>query len=156
MKIGDVIKVSVTDVQDDGAYVVSGDQQAGFIDWYEFSWIEYRCDPRMPRDVLAIGQMIDVKVYGFQSNEYFAASIKRLNKDADPWLKMTQEQVGEKFDGEILSVGDWGLIVRHPFNIPVSCPYPKDQPKTNYRTGDSISVLIEKVDDTKGVLGKID
>ena len=155
MKIGDVISVAVTEVQDYGAYVVAHDQQTGFIDRNELSWIEHRCDPKMPHDVLAIGQMIDVKIYGFRSDGHFAASIKRLNENADPWLGMTRDQVGKQFDGEILTVCNWGLIVRHPFNVSVWCPYLKEQSKTNYKTGDSISILIEKVDPEHGVMGKI-
>lgn len=155
MKIGDVISVVVTDVQNYGAYVVTHDGQTGFIDWYEFSWIEHRCDPKMPRDVLSVGDAIEVKIYGFRSDGHFAASIKRLNENADPWLRMTSDQVGAQIDGEILSVCDWGLIVRHPLNISVWCPYLKEQTKTNYKTGESVAVLIEKVDPERGVMGKI-
>ena len=155
MKIGDVISVAVTDVQDYGAYVVAQDQQTGFIDWHEFSWIEHRCNQRLPRDDLAIGQIIEVRVNGFRSDGIFAASIKRLNKNADPWIEMKGDQVGEQFDGEILTVCDWGLIVRHPVNISVWCPYLKGQSKTDYQTGESVSILIEKIDSKHGVQGKI-
>ena len=155
MKIGDVISVEVTNVQDYGAYVVAQDQQTGFIDWCEFSWIEHRCDPKMPRDVLAIGQMIEVKIHGFRSDGIFAASIKRLNENADPWLKMTDDRVGEQFAGEILTVCDWGLIVRHPVNMSVWCRYCEGQSKTSYQAGDSITILIEKVDSDRGVKGII-
>ena len=61
MKIGDVIKVAVTEVENYGAYVATSDHKIGFIDWFEFSWMEYRCDPKMPQEVLEIGQLIDVK-----------------------------------------------------------------------------------------------
>ena len=70
MKIGDVIKVAVTKVEDYGAYVVTNEHKVGFIDWYEFSWIEFICDPKMPPDVLEVGQMIEVKIYGFRSVSY--------------------------------------------------------------------------------------
>ena len=125
LKIGDVINVAVTDVQNYGAYVVAQDQQTGFIDACEFSWIEFRCDPKMPQDVLSVGQMTNVKILGFRSDGVFSASIKRLDENANPWLKMTHDQIGKQFEGEILSVCDWGLIVRHPFNMSVWCPYLK-------------------------------
>ena len=86
MRIGDVVNAVVTAVGSYGAYVQTEDGQDGFLHWPEISWIEFDCDPRMPEDILKIGQKIKLKVYGFRADGKFSGSIRQLDEDGDPWL----------------------------------------------------------------------
>ena len=155
MNIGDIISVVVTEVGQYGAYVVAPNELTGFIDWYEFSWIESTIDYKHPEEVLSVGQAIKVKVYGFHSDGKFAASIKRLDESANPWLKMEKEEIGANFDGDIIAVAEWGVIARHPYNMTVWCRYAKNDSKTNYEVGDRIRIQIEEIDRNRGVRGTI-
>ena len=155
MRIGDVVNAVVTAVGSYGAYVQTEDGQDGFLHWPEISWIEFDCDPRMPEDILKIGQKIKLKVYGFRADGKFSGSIRQLEEDGDPWLKISTEQVGSYVDCEILKVCEWGLIVRHPVNISVWCRFSSGESKTGYAVGEMVGITIEAIDPNQGIKGKI-
>jgi small subunit ribosomal protein S1 len=103
---GNVVKGTVTGLRDFGAFVNLGGAD-GLIHVSELAW--HRVDH--PRDVLEIGQEIDVYVLELnrQSNR-IALSRKRLLPD--PWEDATEQyHEGQLIEGTVTNVVDFGAFV---------------------------------------------
>ena len=102
---GDVVKGTVTGLRDFGAFVNLGGAD-GLIHVSELAW--HRVDH--PRDLLAIGEEIDVHVLelNYESNR-IALSRKRLL--SDPWdLASSKYHEGQLVDGVVTNVVDFGAF----------------------------------------------
>ena len=106
LKEGDVVPGTVTGLRDFGAFVNLGGAD-GLIHVSELAW--HRVDH--PRDILAIGEKIDVYVLNLdrQSNR-IALSRKRLLRD--PWEDASSRyHEGQLIDGTVTNVVDFGAFV---------------------------------------------
>lgn len=102
---GDVVKGTVTGLRDFGAFVNLGGAD-GLIHVSELAW--HRVDH--PRDLLSIGQEIDVYVLelNYESNR-IALSRKRLL--SDPWeLAGTRYHEGQQVEGVVTNVVEFGAF----------------------------------------------
>jgi small subunit ribosomal protein S1 len=64
-----------------------------------------------PRDVLAVGDRVRVKVLYLQADGGFAASIRAARPEDDPWLTPSRFVVGAEFDAPVVRVLDYGCLV---------------------------------------------
>jgi small subunit ribosomal protein S1 len=103
---GDVVTGTVTGLRDFGAFVNLGGAD-GLIHVSELAW--HRVDH--PRDILEIGQKIDVYVLSLDRNtNRIALSRKRLL--ADPWdTASSTYHEGQLVDGVVTNVVDFGAFV---------------------------------------------
>ena len=106
LKVGDVVVGTVTGLRDFGAFVNLGGAD-GLIHVSELAW--HRVDH--PRDVLDVGQEIDVYVLklDYDTNR-IALSRKRLLDD--PWDNASQNyHEGQLVEGSVTNVVDFGAFV---------------------------------------------
>lgn len=103
---GQVISGTVTGLRDFGAFVNLGGAD-GLIHVSELAW--HRVDH--PRDVLKIGETIDVYVLNLDRNtNRIALSRKRLLPD--PWVSvMERYHEGQRADGVVTNVVDFGAFI---------------------------------------------
>lgn len=106
LKEGDVVKGTVTGLRDFGAFVNLGGAD-GLIHVSELAW--HRVDH--PRDVLTIGEEIDVYVLNLdRGNNRIALSRKRLLRD--PWEDAAERyHEGQLVEGTVTNVVDFGAFV---------------------------------------------
>ncbi|NDJ60508.1 MAG: S1 RNA-binding domain-containing protein [Chloroflexi bacterium] len=106
LKEGDVVKGTVTGLRDFGAFVNLGGAD-GLIHVSELAW--HRVDH--PRDVLRVGQEIEVYVLSLDRNSNrIALSRKRLLQD--PWsLAQERYHEGQLVEGTVTNVVDFGAFV---------------------------------------------
>jgi small subunit ribosomal protein S1 len=103
---GQIIKGTVTGLRDFGAFVNLGGAD-GLIHVSELAW--HRVDH--PRDVLRIGQEIDVYVLSLdRETNRIALSRKRLLPD--PWLSVMEKyHEGQQAEGTVTNVVDFGAFI---------------------------------------------
>ncbi len=106
LKEGQIIRGTVTGLRDFGAFVNLGGAD-GLIHVSELAW--HRVDH--PRDVLNIGEEIDVYVLSLDRNtNRIALSRKRLLPD--PWVSvMDKYHEGQQVEGTITNVVDFGAFI---------------------------------------------
>jgi small subunit ribosomal protein S1 len=106
LKEGDVVQGTVTGLRDFGAFVNLGGAD-GLIHVSELAW--HRVDH--PRDVLKVGDVIDVYVLNLDRNSNrIALSRKRLL--SDPWDDAQQQyHEGQLVEGIVTNVVDFGAFI---------------------------------------------
>jgi small subunit ribosomal protein S1 len=106
LKEGDVVRGTVTGLRDFGAFVNLGGAD-GLIHVSELAW--HRVDH--PRDVLRVGEEIDVYVLSLDRNSNrIALSRKRLLRD--PWEDAAERyHEGQLVEGTVTNVVDFGAFV---------------------------------------------
>jgi small subunit ribosomal protein S1 len=106
LKEGDKVKGTVTGLRDFGAFVNLGGAD-GLIHVSELAW--HRVDH--PRDVLRVGEVIDVYVLSLDREaNRIALSRKRLLDD--PWEKASEKyHEGQLVEGTVTNVVDFGAFV---------------------------------------------
>lgn len=106
LKEGDVVQGTVTGLRDFGAFVNLGGAD-GLIHVSELAW--HRVDH--PRDVLKVGDVIDVYVLNLDRNSNrIALSRKRLL--SDPWDDAQQQyHEGQLVEGVVTNVVDFGAFI---------------------------------------------
>ena len=112
LKPGDVCTGIVTNLMNFGAFVDLGGAD-GLVHVSEISWHRVK----HPRDVLQIGQEVDVFVLSMDiEKERIALSIKKLQPD--PWTLAAQNHaIGDLVEGDITNVTDFGAFARLPEGI---------------------------------------
>ncbi|NOZ06173.1 MAG: S1 RNA-binding domain-containing protein [Chloroflexi bacterium] len=112
LKPGDVCHGVVTNLMNFGAFVDLGGAD-GLVHVSEISWHRVK----HPRDVLQIGQEVDVFVLSMDpEKERIALSIKKLQPD--PWTLTAQNHaIGDLVEGDITNVTDFGAFARLPEGI---------------------------------------
>lgn len=104
LKIGDVIKGTVTGVVDFGVFVKFGDLE-GLVHISELAW--QRIDN--PKDIVKVGQEVEAKVIAIDKGRV-SLSIKQLQ--ADPWQDSVKKyQIGQVVKGTITKVMPFGVFV---------------------------------------------
>ncbi len=104
LKIGDVIKGTVTGVVDFGVFVKFGDLE-GLVHISELAW--QRIDN--PKDIVKVGQEVEAKVIAIDKGRV-SLSIKQLQ--ADPWQDSVKKyKIGQIIKGVITKVMPFGVFV---------------------------------------------
>ncbi|PIR41060.1 MAG: 30S ribosomal protein S1 [Candidatus Yanofskybacteria bacterium CG10_big_fil_rev_8_21_14_0_10_46_23] len=109
--IGDIIKGTVTDVTDFGAFVKIEDGVEGLIHISEIDWkiIDN------PRDILEAGQAIEAKIVNIDGSK-ISLSTKALQPD--PWENIEKKHsVGQEVQGTVVKVTSYGVLVKLEDNI---------------------------------------
>lgn len=106
---GDTITVTVSNIENYGAFVDLGNDIEGFLHISEITWDK---NVKNPADYLEVGQEIDVEVIEINSQTHkLRVSLKRLlPKPFDEFLKNYNE--GDVVTGVVTSLTDFGAFVR--------------------------------------------
>ena len=107
LEIGEVRRGVVTGLADFGAFVDIGGAE-GLLHVSELAWHEVR----HPKDVLEVGQEIDVYILDLDpERNRIALSLKHLQPD--PWATVGgRYQVGQVVEGEVVNVVKFGAFIR--------------------------------------------
>lgn len=145
---GAVVEGTVKSLQSFGAFV----DVNGFQTLLPISEIAYERVSKV-EDVLSVGQKITAKVINADwDRERVSISMKALAKD--PWTTCAENhKSGEKFDGKIVRIADFGLFIEVDKGIDglvhKSTLADVDR-NTNlskkFKVGDTMSVIIEEID----------
>ncbi len=106
---GDTITVTVSNIENYGAFVDLGNDIEGFLHISEITWDK---NVKNPADYLTVGQEIDVEVIEIDPKTHkLRVSLKRLlPKPFDEFMKKHSE--GEVVTGTVTSLTDFGAFVR--------------------------------------------
>ena len=151
LEVGDAIKVTVSNIEDYGAFVDLGNDIEGFLHISEISWNK---NIQNPKDFLNEGQEIDVEVIEIDSKgRRLRVSLKKLlDKPFDEFAKTHKE--GDIIKGVVATLTDFGAFVKlgsidgllHNedayWNKNEKC-------KDLMKTGDEVEVKIIKIDKEK-------
>ena len=109
LDVGDTIRVSVSKIEDYGAFVDLGNGTEGFLHISEISWNK---QIRNPREVLKVGEALDVEVIEIDGqNKRLRVSLKRLSPK--PFAQfLSAHKVGDKIKGKVVKIMDFGAFVR--------------------------------------------
>src|SRR4051812_3500925 len=125
VSIGDIVTLKVTEI---AAYACWGEVngQVGFVHCVEWSWEKPVPEAQEPH----VGTDLLVKVFHLTDRPYdqlpadvtfdgkfkvdFAASVRLLHPQNDPWHDPEVYQVGQVFTGRLEEVHSFGCWVRHP------------------------------------------
>lgn len=104
LKIGDIIRGTVTGVVDFGVFVKFGELE-GLVHISELAW--QRIDN--PKDIVRVGQEVDAKVIAIDKGRV-SLSIKQLQ--ADPWQDSVKKyKIGQVVKGIVTKVMPFGVFV---------------------------------------------
>jgi small subunit ribosomal protein S1 len=154
LKEGDVRSGVVTSVTDFGVFVALGGVD-GLIHLSELSWAKIN----HPRDLLQVGDKLDVKVLGVdRERQRVALSLKRLQ--AEPWTTVEERyQVGQLVTGTITKLASFGAFARLEDNIEglihISELADKriQHPKEVVKEGDTLTLRVIRIDAARRRLG---
>jgi small subunit ribosomal protein S1 len=109
IEAGDQIRVTVSNIENYGAFVDLGNDIEGFLHVSELSWQK---NLKHPKDVLTVGDEIDVEVIELDSiKRKLRVSLKKLiAKPFDEFLKAYK--IGDVVKGSVSSLVDFGAFVK--------------------------------------------
>ncbi len=145
---GDTISVTVSNIENYGAFVDLGNDIEGFLHISEISWDKHI---KSPSDYLKEGERIDVEVIEIDSkNHRLRVSLKALlPKPFEQFLE--NHNVGDVVEGEVTSVTDFGAFVK--IGQVEGLLHNKDlswekgaKAKDTLKVGDKVEVKIENID----------
>jgi len=148
LEVGDVIKVSVSNIESYGAFVDLGNDVEGFLHVSEISWDK---NLKNPKDYLKKGQEIDVEVIEMNFDDRrLRVSLKNLlTKPFDNFIKI--HKVGDIVEGVVSSVTAFGAFIK--FDCIEGLLHNEDSSwdrngkcKDLFKIGDSVRVKIIKID----------
>ena len=107
-KIGEKYQATVTKVQDYGCFAKLEEGLEGLIHQSELSWTKKNIHPGK---ILSTSQKIEVELLE-KDIEKRRLSLSYKNTLVNPWNKFTKDfKVGDKFEGSIKNIVDYGLFV---------------------------------------------
>jgi len=107
-KIGEKYQATVTKVQDYGCFAKLEEGLEGLIHQSELSWTKKNIHPGK---ILSTSQKIEVELLE-KDIEKRRLSLSYKNTLVNPWNKFTKDfKVGDKFEGSIKNITDYGLFV---------------------------------------------
>lgn len=148
IKVGYVIRVTVSNVESYGAFVDLGNDVEGFLHVSEMSWDK---NIKQPNDLLKVGDEIDVEVTEVDTqNRKLRVSLKRLqDKPFEKFIK--NHKVGDVVKGTVATITSFGAFI----NIGgidgllhnEDAFWDKGKKCSDeLKEGDEIEVLIDKID----------
>lgn len=151
LEVGDTIKVTVSNIENYGAFVDIGNDIEGFLHISEISWDK---NIKHPKDCIQKGQEIDVEVIEINPSEKrLRVSLKNLLlKPFDEFVE--RHSVGEILKGVITSITNFGAFVKldsiEGLLHNEDCSWVRnDKCKDLYKVGDEIEVKIIQLDKDK-------
>lgn len=148
---GDVIEVTVSNIEPYGAFVDLGNDTEGFLHISEITWDK---NIKHPKDYLTIGERVNVEVIEIDSeNRKLRVSLKTLQpKPFEEFLSKYKE--GDSVTGKVTTLTDFGAFVQIDkiegllHNEDASWDK-SNKCKDNFKVGDEIEVKIIKIDRDK-------
>jgi small subunit ribosomal protein S1 len=148
--VDDVVNGTVVSLADFGAFVEVGPGLEGLAHVTELSWAERI---HHPRDVLEIGQDVQVKLIGIDTKKRrLSLSIKQLEQN--PWEQLADDfTVGDIVNGPIRNITDFGLFVEIAPTVEglvhvsdISWSEKIDDLNDHYKVGDEVETKILDID----------
>ncbi len=154
LKEGDVLSGNVTSVTDFGVFVSLGGVD-GLIHLSELAWGRFE----HPRDVVKIGDQLDVQVLGVdRERQRIALSLKRLLPE--PWSKVEEQyRPGQLVTGTITKIAQFGAFARLDDNIEGLIHISEladrriNNPREVVKEGDTVTLRVIRVDAAQRRLG---
>lgn len=151
LEVGDTIKVTISNIENYGAFVDIGNDIEGFLHISELSWDK---NIKHPKDCIKKGQEIDVEVIEINPSEKrLRVSLKNLLlKPFDEFIK--QHEIGEILKGTITSITSFGAFVKID-NVEgllhnEDCSWNRnDKCEALYKVGDEVEVKLVRLDKEK-------
>lgn len=156
--VGDIVSLKVTEVTEWACWGVVNDQ-VGFVHCVEWSWRR----PIPGSQEANVGDELFVKVYHLTDCPYdqlpadvtfqgkfnvdFAASVRLLDPEGNPWNEPEVYQVGDTFDAKLEEVNPFGCWVRHPRGA--DCRLLVDGNALGFEIGQKVSVKVVSVNPQK-------
>lgn len=151
LEVGDTIKVTISNIENYGAFVDIGNDIEGFLHISELSWDK---NIKHPKDCIKKGQELDVEVIEINPSEKrLRVSLKNLLlKPFDEFIK--QHEIGEILKGTITSITNFGAFVRigNVEGLLHNEDYSwnrNDKCESLYKVGDEIEVKLIRLDKEK-------
>ena len=141
-KTGEMVKGTVTDVTDFGAFVKISENIEGLIHISEIDWKIVD----NPRDYLKVGEEVAAQIIAIDGGKV-SLSLKSLRPD--PWEKIEEKlTVGQTIEGEVAKVTTYGLLVKINDEIMGLVPNSElaSKKETRFKPGDQLSVAIISID----------
>jgi small subunit ribosomal protein S1 len=109
LEVGDVIKVTVSNIESYGAFVDLGNDIEGFLHISEISWDK---DLKHPQSLLKVGEEVDVEVIELDfKNRRLRVSYKRLQPK--PFEEFTSKyKEGDAVKGIVTTLTDFGAFIK--------------------------------------------
>ena len=158
VSVGNVVILKVTDMAPYACWGVANGQ-VGFVHCVEWSWEKPVPENQVPH----VGDELLVKVFHLTDSPYdqlpadvtfdgkfkvdFAASVRLLHPEGNPWYDPSVYQVGEVFTGRLEEVHPFGCVVRHPRGADARLLV--DGVRLGYEVGQRIRVKIVGVNPQK-------
>ncbi|RDU65286.1 30S ribosomal protein S1 [Helicobacter didelphidarum] len=150
IKVGYVIRVTVSNLESYGAFVDLGNDIEGFLHISEISWDK---NIKQPSDQLKVGDEIDVEVIEIDAdNRRLRVSLKKLqDKPFEKFVKA--HKVGDVIKGKIATITSFGAFINLVFVDGLlhneDAFWEKNKKCSDeFKVGDEIEVRIEKIDRT--------
>lgn len=150
IKVGYVIRVTVSNIEDYGAFVDLGNDVEGFLHISEMSWDK---NIKQPGDYLKVGDEINVEVIEIDpDNRRLRVSLKKLQDK--PFVRFAKEhKIGDILKGKVATITNFGAFVN--LGSVDGLLHNEDafwdkskKCSSEFKIGDSIEVKIEKIDAT--------
>lgn len=148
LEVGDVIKVTVANMENYGAFVDLGNDTEGFLHISEISWEK---DIKHPQEVLKTGDEIEVEVIELDADKQrLRVSLKKLQPK--PFEKFAQKnRVGDKITGKVTSIKEFGAFVKvgevEGLLHNEDCSWDRSESaKKLFKVGDEVEVVVIKID----------
>ncbi|MEA3351588.1 MAG: S1 RNA-binding domain-containing protein [Chloroflexota bacterium] len=155
LEVGDICKGRVTSLANFGAFVnIEGAD--GLVHISEISWDRVK----HPKNVLKVGQEVDVKVINIdQERKRIGLSIRQLKEN--PWLKKVEDlKEGQLVEGTITHLTNFGAFARLKdrdleglIHISELSPDRIEHPKEIVSVGDALTLRIINIDSEKFRIG---
>ena len=145
---GQIVRGVVKNITDYGAFVDLGGLD-GLLHITDISWSRVT----NPAEFLSLGDEIDVKILSFDK-EKLRVSLGLKQTKANPWTEFSNKYgIGDKVDGHIKSITDFGIFVGLEGDIDglihLSDISDEDDPKValeEYKKGDKLECIVFAVD----------
>jgi small subunit ribosomal protein S1 len=105
--VGELIDTQVTRLEPYGAWIEDNAGNPGLVVIPEISWSRIS----HPGDVLAVGKHVTVKILALPADRPFAASLRAVHPEDDPWFKPELFAVGTRFRATVVQVLEYGCFV---------------------------------------------
>lgn len=138
--VGEIISVRVVDVASYGVKVESENRE-GFIQIPELSWDTYGLQSRIS-SICKVGDTLKVKILSLSKDKFYA-SLREANPELNPWNDQNKPCVGQKAQGKIVLVADYGYLVKLPSSIVALLP--QDECEQSLLAGQLIDVKVVNI-----------
>lgn len=136
--VGDVLAVEITRLEPHGIWI-EHEGQKGFVQIVDASWDTFGIQQRLG-DLFKVGQQVCAKVMSVDG-EMFFASIKDAHADKNPWSSENSMRVGQRLQGTVVLVADYGYIVK--LSTAAIAVLETDRV---FAKGDTVDVVVSSVD----------